>query len=265
MLQRFELRNFKAFRQQSFDLAPITVFVGRNGTGKSSVLQALAFLKQSSLAGKETYSVTEAKVLTDLGSFGEVVHLGDNSLSVELGMKAQLDSLGHAPWPSLGWQNIGALPIELNYQCELFGNRTPEERIEINPSMGPSYEMSRETNINHPIEGIRAVTQTSRYFTGFYAEISGTGIALSLLAGPEMHEPLLSDLTREVNRLGLTPAIQLQRFFFVPAGRGFVEQTFPLQDDASDDLSTAMGYSEFASNAATRLAMDRGLEEQVSD
>ena len=51
MLQRFELRNFKAFRQQSFDLAPITVFVGRNGTGKSSVLQALAFLKQSSVAG----------------------------------------------------------------------------------------------------------------------------------------------------------------------------------------------------------------------
>ena len=51
MLQKLELRNFKGFRQQSFDLAPITVLVGRNGTGKSSVLQALAFLKQSSVAG----------------------------------------------------------------------------------------------------------------------------------------------------------------------------------------------------------------------
>ncbi len=264
MLQRFELRNFKAFRQQSFDLAPITVFVGRNGTGKSSVLQALAFLKQSSLRGKEAYSAAEARVLADLGSFGEVVHLGDNSLSVELGTKAQLNSLGHAPWPSLGWQNIGTLPIELNYQCELFGSRTPEEKVEVRPSGGPVYKMSRESNINRPVEDIRIVTQANSYFTGFYVEISGTGNALSSLAGPQIPDPSPGDLTREMNRIGLAPAIQLQRFFFVPAGRGFVEQTFPLQDDASDDLSTAMGYSEFASNAATRLAMDRTLEEQVS-
>ena len=59
MLLKFGLRNFKAFRDQSFDLAPITVFVGRNGAGKSSVLQALAFLKQSSLAGEATYAARD--------------------------------------------------------------------------------------------------------------------------------------------------------------------------------------------------------------
>ena len=47
--------------------------------------------------------------------------------------------------------------------------------------------------------------------------------------------------------------------------RGFVGQTFPLRDDASADLTTAVGYSEFASNAATALAMNRDLEEQVSE
>ena len=66
-------------------------------------------------------------------------------------------------------------------------------------------------------------------------------------------------------RLSQAPRIQLNRFFYVPAGRGFVGQTFWLQDDASDDLSTAMGYSEFARNAATKLAMKRELEDQVSD
>ncbi len=266
MLQRFELRNFKAFRQQLFDLAPITVFVGRNGTGKSSVLQALAFLKQSSLRGEAAYvGYPEAPVLAELGSFEEIVHLGDNTLPIELRVKAQLDSLGNASWPALGWRNIGGLPIELNYQCELFGNRTPEEKIRVKPSRGPVYEMSRETNINRPVEDIRIVTHTTRYFSGFYVEVSGTGIALNSLAGSGIQDPSNSDLSQELNRLGQSLSIQLKRFFFVPAGRGFIGQTFPLQDDASDDLSTAMGYSEFASNAATRLAMARGLEEQVSD
>ena len=86
-------------------------------------------------------------------------------------------------------------------------------------------------------------------------ELGGTAAAAKLLLEPG----------EELNRLGAALPIQLQRFFFVPAARGFVGQTFSLQDDASDDLSTAMGYSEFASNAATRLAMDRTLEEQVSD
>ena len=118
MLQKLELRNFKGFRQQSFDLAPITVLVGRNGTGKSSVLQALAFLKQSSLAGKATYSASDgAPVLTELGSFAEIVHMGDSGLPVGLSIEARLDSLGPVPWPGSAWRNIGSLPIALDYQC----------------------------------------------------------------------------------------------------------------------------------------------------
>ncbi len=144
MLQRFELRNFKAFRQQSFDLAPITVFVGRNGTGKSSVLQALAFLKQSSIVGDAAYAgFPRAPVLVELGGFREIVHLGDHSLPIELRIGAQLNSLGRAPWPSLGWQNIGGLPVGLNYLCELLENSSPEEMMEVVPSGGQLQTVRR--------------------------------------------------------------------------------------------------------------------------
>ena len=266
MLQRFELRNFKAFREQSFDLAPITVLVGRNGTGKSSVLQALAFLKQSSLRGEVAYmGYFGAPVLAELGSFGEIVHMADSSLPVELGMKAQLDSLGHVPWPSLGWGNLGGLPIALDYQCELLGERFPLEETGVEPSRGFRYEFSHDSAIKTLVEGVRVTTHSNGAFRGFSVQISSSAIALSNLAGLEALDPSNSELRQEIDRLGLALPIQLQRFFFVPAGRGFIGQTFPLQDDASDDLSTAMGYSEFASNAATRLAMDRRLEEQVSD
>ena len=83
MITRLGLRNFKGFREQSFDLAPITVFVGRNGTGKSSVLQALAFLKQSSIGGAGWCTrPANSPRAGRLGEFRDVVHMGDAGLPV---------------------------------------------------------------------------------------------------------------------------------------------------------------------------------------
>ncbi len=50
MLQRLTLKNFKLFDETGVTIEPgkVTVLVGVNGTGKSSVLQALLLLKQSS-------------------------------------------------------------------------------------------------------------------------------------------------------------------------------------------------------------------------
>ena len=47
MLERIELHNFKSARDLPVRLAALTVLAGLNGSGKSSVLQALALLKQS--------------------------------------------------------------------------------------------------------------------------------------------------------------------------------------------------------------------------
>ena len=47
MITNITLRNFKCFRELEVNPKLITVFIGPNGTGKSSVLQALLLLKQS--------------------------------------------------------------------------------------------------------------------------------------------------------------------------------------------------------------------------
>lgn len=47
MITRIILENFKCFRKMEVNPRRITAFIGPNGTGKSSVLQALALLKQS--------------------------------------------------------------------------------------------------------------------------------------------------------------------------------------------------------------------------
>ncbi|MEQ1731096.1 MAG: AAA family ATPase, partial [Vicinamibacterales bacterium] len=49
MLSTLELRNFKGFGAISVPMAPLTLLTGINGTGKSSVIQVLALLRQSAL------------------------------------------------------------------------------------------------------------------------------------------------------------------------------------------------------------------------
>lgn len=44
VITRLEIENFKAIRKVAFDLRPLTVLVGPNDSGKSSLLQALAML-----------------------------------------------------------------------------------------------------------------------------------------------------------------------------------------------------------------------------
>jgi predicted ATPase len=51
VLSSIKLRNFKAFSDQTFPLAPLSLFMGENGAGKSSVIQSLLLLRQSMDSG----------------------------------------------------------------------------------------------------------------------------------------------------------------------------------------------------------------------
>ncbi len=47
MIRTLRLHNFKCFENQDLAFSPLTLLSGLNGTGKSSVLQALLLLRQS--------------------------------------------------------------------------------------------------------------------------------------------------------------------------------------------------------------------------
>lgn len=68
MLERIDLHNFKSARELPIKLAPLTVLTGLNGSGKSTVLQALALLKQSF---RESSGASQSLVLR-----GPLVRLG---------------------------------------------------------------------------------------------------------------------------------------------------------------------------------------------
>ncbi|MEV6976216.1 DUF3696 domain-containing protein [Kitasatospora sp. NPDC093806] len=72
MLEHLGITNFKAFARQDIALAPFTLLTGLNSSGKSTVLQSLALLRQSHEAGL-------LHLYDDGGGFllnGELVELG---------------------------------------------------------------------------------------------------------------------------------------------------------------------------------------------
>lgn len=53
MIKRIKIRDFKSIRELDLTLDPVTVLVGRSGTGKSNTVQALRFLRNFLLGGQE--------------------------------------------------------------------------------------------------------------------------------------------------------------------------------------------------------------------
>ena len=82
MFRRLKLTNFKCFKSTELRFAPLTLLCGLNGMGKSSVIQALLVLRQSTASGE----LREGRLvlggdLTDLGT-GQDVLCEDAELDV---------------------------------------------------------------------------------------------------------------------------------------------------------------------------------------
>lgn len=78
MLSSISFHNFKGFLDQHLPLGPLTLLSGLNGTGKSSVLQAISMLRQSHEAGilKQSGWLLNGE-LVQLGAGRDVAHDSD--------------------------------------------------------------------------------------------------------------------------------------------------------------------------------------------
>src|SRR5438552_16849797 len=56
MIKRIKIRDFKSIRELDLEFDPVTVLVGRSGTGKSNLVQAIRFLRNLLLNYNEAIS-----------------------------------------------------------------------------------------------------------------------------------------------------------------------------------------------------------------
>ncbi len=80
MIENIRIQNFKSWRDTgNIRLAPITAFFGTNSSGKTSLLQMLLMLKQTTEASDRAMvlNLGDDRSLTNLGAFQEVIHAHD--------------------------------------------------------------------------------------------------------------------------------------------------------------------------------------------
>ena len=95
---KLDIKNFRSIRDQSVELAPITVLYGPNGSGKSSLLYALLVMKNVILNSNRTTSNFFDLGFVNLGSFEAVVH--DHHPDREISLKAEF---GNPDQNTLTW------------------------------------------------------------------------------------------------------------------------------------------------------------------
>lgn len=89
-LDRIEIQNFKGIGdRQVIELKPITLLFGANSAGKSTVLQALHYIREILERGNIDPDVTIAGGLIDLGGFATLVH--NHELGRTVRIKLSLD------------------------------------------------------------------------------------------------------------------------------------------------------------------------------
>ena len=112
MLASWSIENFKSFRGWTdIELGPVTIFVGANSSGKSTIIQSLLLLKQTLEYAAPTRALALNGPILKLGTFSaqESPHLSDRPENVGE-ERLLLQHLGEAPHqraqPSIthGWQ-----------------------------------------------------------------------------------------------------------------------------------------------------------------
>jgi len=116
MITGITLENFKGFREVEFQPKQITVFVGPNGTGKSSVLQAFGLLKQT---------VEELELPPDQSAISQPLNLALKGPLVNLSGTDSLISIFGDEEPGMSFSGThDFFSQEHQYRCaaEILGN-----------------------------------------------------------------------------------------------------------------------------------------------
>ena len=249
MITNITLENFKCFRKVEVNPRRITVFIGPNGTGKSSVLQAMALLEQSPNQNR-------------LNLQGPLVNLRSYS-------ELQSFFAPERDWLRLAFSGSYEIPQflegfdqSIHYSVDL----DLRNGIVVSKFGGISFKY---LGVMYSLEHERETDLT---------EVSVTtpeGTILATRAGDRF--PILSvSGTTGVTKAGITqlidilrdslntPARTIQRLRFVPAARGLVRPTYRQQDRLVDDISMAEGLSQQEEFMASNLGYTRSMESKLS-
>jgi len=176
MLKFMQLENFRAFDKVSVKLAPLTVLVGANSTGKSSILHALILLKQSLRGGDYRVPLTFGGPLLDLGRFQEVLWQRKGELFFHL----EWDTDQGLEFRVARRQKAGLTSVKEAFCFQLNDRWYPlQQKDEVTPWYF-SFEFSLpetglQPSLNLGLESPRALREVNAAITDFFSRLRYVG------------------------------------------------------------------------------------------
>jgi len=97
MIQQFGIEDFKSYRRATLPLAPLTVLIGANASGKSNAIEALQFLSWLARGRRlgDVFQAIQDHELSFRGTFLEVTHKNADGFALECVLS------GDRPWHRL--------------------------------------------------------------------------------------------------------------------------------------------------------------------
>lgn len=244
-LSHIEIENFKGIgTKQSIDLAPITLLFGPNSAGKSTILQALHYLREILERNNPDPDQTIAGGLTDLGGFATLVHNHDLSRPIRIKVRIDMTEDQGSDWlplnsgSRLGDQDFAKLGIRY-----LVGENTELRDYAVVQEIGLGIEVRWSDLINGP------------YVSSILAEMDGEPVA-EILSPAQPGRARLSNLRFE------HPLLQP---FMDPDN----EEDFPEfnETDGSDepgDLEVETPLKEQFSDLSRLMAASSSSDEEIN-
>lgn len=142
-LTRIEMENFKGIgARQSIDLKPITLLFGANSAGKSTVLQALHYVREILERGNPDPDQTIAGGLIDLGGFATLVHNHDLNRAITIKLVLDLsDDRGSERLPLNSGESLREPEFEQLGVRYLVGNNSELQISGVAKSCGVTLEV----------------------------------------------------------------------------------------------------------------------------
>lgn len=262
MFQRIKLENFKLHESTEIEAAPITVFIGPNNSGKSSIFQALLTLRQAATApdmnlcrstqrqhtSAEQPYLFPTKQLIDIGEFGNIVRRGHKEIS--LSVKGTVDDGGQGKYGG---------PLDIEFEVLVRNNVPVYHKGRLKSSYGeiPWNWSTGQPSQTHSIQIKGAILHFQAAPDFRLLLSSGMTLPPNFPAGES------ADIQVLRNYLGRATVLLLNSAHPIFPLRGFEEWGYQLPDSRAESLER-LTLADRNIAIASILAYDRELEEKLS-
>ena len=251
MITNIQIKNFKSLKKIEVALGQITILIGLNGSGKSSLIHVLGVLKQSS-SHPQSQILFDGELL-NLGNFNEVVSKGENRISFIIGGKKEVDFAPFIQHRTIAEYGFGIV-------CDSNGIINLEPEIKVgNYFIGGRWATRTEEN-----PAPKKIEIDDASFQYNIAPIVGNPLNIhsgSVGTNREKYEEAQTALTR---LFGIFQG-EFKSVAIVPAERGLDLPQYSLENSPHEDIIDSKGSSLQASHLASTIAYTSEIEEKVSN